>query len=121
MIIDTNISCLNKSDFLKKQKGVTVVGRYFREKTHANWKITKPEAQELSKANIKLFVVFEDYGKKDQLVLTAAQGEADGKSALKQANDIGQPQGTPIYFAVEDCQAGISQPICPASWTTLPA
>jgi len=81
MIIDTNISCLNQSVFLKS-KGVTTVGRYYRAKTYPEWKITKAEAQELSKANIKLFMVFEDYGKKGDLVLTQAQGHSDGLSAL---------------------------------------
>ncbi|MEA2863512.1 MAG: hypothetical protein QOF14_5778 [Hyphomicrobiales bacterium] len=105
MIIDTNISCLNKSQFLKG-KGVTAVGRYYREATHPTWKITKAEAQELSLAAIKIFMVFEDFGKAADLKLTRNQGKADGQSALGQATAIGQPLGTTIYFAVEGLPNG---------------
>jgi len=105
MIIDTNTSCSGKAAFLKG-KGVTAVGRYYREATHPTWKISKTEAQELSQAGIDIFMVFEDYGKATDLVLTQNQGKADGLSALGQATAIGQPQGSTIYFAVEGLPNG---------------
>src|SRR5262245_8966412 len=105
MIIDTNTNCLGQSNLLKTKK-VDIVGRYYREQTHPTWKITKAEAQELSRANIKLFVVFEDFNNATNLQLTNAQGQADGRSALNQAAAIGQPDGSAIYFAVEGLPNG---------------
>ena len=108
MIIDTNDSCLGKAQLLKT-KNIDTVGRYFRMETHPEWAITKAEAQELSGANIKLFTVFEDYGYASQLELTKEQGRIDGASALNQAHNIGQPQGTAIYFAVEGLPNGYKE------------
>jgi hypothetical protein len=108
MIIDTNDSCLGKAQLLKK-KNIDTVGRYYRMATHPEWAITKAEAQELSKANIKIFMVFEDYGHASKLKLTKAQGKTDGASALNQARAIGQPEGTAIYFAVEGLPDGYKE------------
>jgi hypothetical protein len=105
MIIDTNDNCLGKAKLLKN-KNVDTVGRYYRMATHPEWAITKAEAQQLSKANIKIFVVFEDYGLASKLKLTVAQGKTDGTSALNQAQTIGQPQASAIYFAVEGLPSG---------------
>ncbi len=105
MIIDTNFSCLEQSQLLLK-KGVTAVGRYYRKQRHPEWAITKSEAQELSKAKIKLFIVWEDYNLADTLKLTKQQGAADAGYAVKQAHDIGQPPGSVIYFAVEGLPHG---------------
>jgi hypothetical protein len=113
MIIDSNISCLGKAQFLKS-KGVTVVGRYYRKSTHPEWAITKAEARELSKQRIQIFTVFEEYGKASDLTLTKAQGAADGQSALDQATAIGQPHGSAIYFAVEGLPDGYKSGDLPA-------
>jgi hypothetical protein len=105
VIIDTNKSCIGKTAFLKG-KGVTTVGRYYRLRRYPEWAITKPEAQELSREGIKIFIVFEEYGKKSDLPLTKARGKEDGQIALDQARGIGQPEGTAIYFAVEGLPHG---------------
>jgi hypothetical protein len=105
MIIDTNDSCLGKAADLKSMH-VDTVGRYYRDKTHPSWKITRAEAQELSKAGIKIFMVFEDFNSAAQLVLTAEQGKKDASSAFDQAQTIGQPQASAIYFAVEGLPNG---------------
>jgi len=105
MIIDTNDSCLGKAQLLQTMN-VDTVGRYYRMATHPNWAITKTEAQQLSKAGIKIFIVFEDFGKASDLKLTKAQGKIDGASALSQAQAIGQPEGSAIYFAVEGLPNG---------------
>jgi hypothetical protein len=101
MIIDTNSSCVGKTGFLK-ERGVDAVGRYYRV-IHPEWAITKKEAQELSKAGIKIFVVYEDVGSP---TLTKAQGKKDGATAIKQAKNIGQPEGGVIYFATEGLPGG---------------
>lgn len=105
MIIDTNISCRGKIDILRAKR-VDTVGRYFREETHPDWKITKAEAQELSKAQIRIFTVFEDYGQASKLKLTMEQGAKDATSAMRQAKAIGQPERSAIYFAVEGLPSG---------------
>jgi hypothetical protein len=113
MIIDTNDSCLGKA-LLLQSKNIDTVGRYYRMATHPEWAITKPEAQELSKNNIKIFMVFEDFGSADKLKLTKDQGKKDGTSALNQALAIGQPQGSAIYFAVEGLPNGYKTADLPA-------
>jgi glycoside hydrolase-like protein len=105
MIIDTNTSCLGKAAVLKA-KNVDVVGRYYRMATHPEWVMTRDEAKELSGASIRMFVVFEDFGKASDLSLTKAQGKKDGLSALNQAKAIKQPEGSGIYFAVEGLPHG---------------
>jgi hypothetical protein len=105
MIIDTNDSCRGKAQLLKN-KDIDTVGRYYRMATHPEWAITKVEAQQLSRADIKIFVVFEDYGLASKLKLTIDQGKMDGTSALNQAQAIGQPLASAIYFAVEGLPSG---------------
>jgi hypothetical protein len=101
-VIDTNSNCINSIGTLRA-RGVTAVGRYYRV-VHPEWRLTKPEAEKLSAAGIKLFTVYEDVG--HDLALTAAQGKIDGQNALDQATEVGQPTGTPIYFAVEGLPNG---------------
>jgi hypothetical protein len=59
----------------------------------------------LSKADIRIWTVYEDTGG-TSLPLTKAQGKVDATNALKQAKYVGQPQGTPIYFALEGLPDG---------------
>ncbi len=101
-VIDTNSNCINSIDTLRA-RGVTAVGRYYRV-VHPEWRLTRAEAQKLSAAGIKLFTVYEDTG--HDLTLTAAQGKTDGQNALDQAAEVGQPTGTPIYFALEGLPNG---------------
>jgi hypothetical protein len=108
VIIDTNTNCTGKADLLK-QMNVTAVGRYYRVATHPEWALTSKEARELSQAGIKIFVVFEEYGKKSQLPLTRERGRDDGASALAQAKKVGQPNGSAIYFAVEGLPSGYTK------------
>jgi hypothetical protein len=101
--IDTNTNTIKKLKTLR-ERNVTAVGRYYRV-VHPEWRLTKPEAKMLSKAEIKIWTVYEDTGG-TSLPLTEAQGKVHGTNALKQANDIGQPHGTPIYFALEGLPDG---------------
>ena len=101
-VIDTNSNCIDSIDTLRA-RGVTAVGRYYRV-VHPEWRLTKAEAHKLSAAGIKLFTVYEDTG--HNLRLTAAQGKLDGQNALEQATEVGQPTGTPIYFALEGLPNG---------------
>jgi hypothetical protein len=99
------------TDFLTR-RGVEAVGRYYRAIHHPDWAITAAEARELSKADIKIFVVFEEVG--SGMILTKDQGEKDGKVALAQAKAIGQPDGGVIYFAAEGLPNGYKTSDLPA-------
>ena len=109
--IDTNTNTIRSLKTLRKNN-VTAVGRYYRV-VHPSWRLTKPEAQMLSKANIKIWAVYEDIGDIN-LPLTKAQGKTHGTNALEQANYIGQPHGTPIYFALEGLPDGYKKKHLPA-------
>jgi glycoside hydrolase-like protein len=109
-VIDTNSNCIDSIDTLRA-RGVTAVGRYYRV-VHPEWRLTATEAQKLSAAGIKLFTVYEDVG--HNLTLTAAQGKIDGQNALDQATEVGQPAGTPIYFALEGLPNGYVNSDLPA-------
>jgi hypothetical protein len=101
--IDTSTNTSKSLKTLRKHN-VTAVGRYYRI-IHPSWRLTKPEAKTLSKAKIAIWTVYEDSGD-ISLPLTKAQGKAHGENALKQATYIGQPRGTPIYFALEGLPDG---------------
>jgi hypothetical protein len=105
MIIDTDFSCRKKSALLLS-KGVTTVGRYYCAADDSYKLIQSDEAKELSASKIKIFVVYEDVGQKNQLTLSKDQGIADAKTALKRALDIKQPPDSAIYFAVEGLPDG---------------
>jgi hypothetical protein len=104
--IDTNTNTLKHLKTLQ-DNDVTAIGRYYRV-VHPEWRITKPEARMLSQAKIMIWAVYEDTGG-TSLPLTAAQGKAHGTNALKQAKNIGQPEGTPIYFALEGLPHGYTK------------
>jgi hypothetical protein len=112
VVIDTNSNCSRKIDYLKR-KGVIAVGRYYRIRK-PEYRITALEAQKLSAAGIMIFMVYEDTGQKVSLDLTSAQGRADGRTAVAQARDIGQPFGGAIYFAVEGLPHGYTSADLPA-------
>jgi len=100
-VIDTNSIVSGKIQTLK-DRGVTAVGRYYTS-LNSSKKLEKPEAQKISAANIKIFVVYEDHGDPE---LTEDKGRADATAALQQAQAIGQPEGSAIYFALEHLPNG---------------
>jgi hypothetical protein len=96
-VIDTNTNCTKHIGTLL-MRGVTVVGRYYGV-VNPDYKITQPEAQALSLAQIRIFAIYEDTS--HYLPLTEDRGKTDGANALRQARAIGQPLNTPIYFTLE--------------------
>jgi hypothetical protein len=101
--IDTNNNTIKSLKTLQ-DRDVTAIGRYYRV-VHPTWRLTKPEAKMLSKANIEIWTVYEDTGG-TSLPLTKEQGATHAQNALKQATMIGQPKGTAIYFALEGLPHG---------------
>ena len=100
VVIDTN-SNVSSSLSLLKAKGVGAVGRYY---SSSAWKrLTQAEATLIDAAGIRIFTVFEDDG---DPTLTADTGVHHAQITLKQANTVGQPEGSAIYFALEHLPSG---------------
>lgn len=81
-----------------KAHGYSFIGRYY--STSAWKRLTAKEAGIISAAGLYVVSVYQDggRGKKD---FTAARGAAHAAEAIKQARACRQPEGTPIYFAVD--------------------
>lgn len=108
-IVDCSTKCSGKVNVLQQHQ-VNVIGRYY-SAAHPSRVLTKAEAKEICKVGIKIFTVYEDHGSP---TLTQEHGKADGGIALKQAQAVGQPNGTAIYFAVEGLPNGYDTPELPA-------
>jgi hypothetical protein len=104
MIIDTNSKCTSQVAWLVN-RGVEVVGRYY-SSVNPSKVITKAEARALCLGGIRLFTIYEDAGKAADLPLTSDEGVKHGNAAKAQAQGIGQPAGSVIYFALEGLPDG---------------
>ena len=100
VIIDTNNNVSAHLSVLKSM-GVTAVGRYYASTQRK--RLTRIEASAISAAGIDLFVVFENSGDPE---LSGERGVNDAQIALAQAQALGQPEGTAIYFALEHDKFG---------------
>ena len=100
VIIDTNNNVSGHLSVLKSL-GVTAVGRYYASSQRK--RLTRIEASAISAAGIDLFVVFENSGDPE---LSVERGVNDAQIALAQAEALGQPEGTAIYFALEHDKFG---------------
>ncbi|GAA3408413.1 DUF1906 domain-containing protein [Paenibacillus hodogayensis] len=77
--------------------GFEFAGRYL---VPSGWKrLTKEEADLISASGLNIVSVFETTA--DRALGGRAAGLADGATAVKTAADIGQPEGSAIYFAVD--------------------
>lgn len=81
--------------------GITFVFRYYSATTtHPAKRLTLAEAQALVTAGIQIGVVYED-GPTSVSYFTNGRGTQDGGRAWQYAQQIGQPVGSAIYFAVD--------------------
>ena len=98
---DTGPDCSAHAAAIKAQ-GYGFVGRYyFSVISHHKKKLTRSEAEALSGAGLYVVAVFEN-SSNSAGYFTHAQGLSDGKAAFRYAADqIVQPFGSPIYFAVD--------------------
>lgn len=92
--------------------GIKFVARYYSHSATKN--IGPSEAQALSSAGVDIVSVWESGGDHPAF-FSRAQGIDDATSAAKQAQSVGQPAGTPIYFAVDydASQAELNSAIVP--------
>lgn len=82
-----------------KTDGIAFAIRYVDNNPASGKRITKEEAQIISNAGLQIISVFEKMG--DQADINGAMGKRDGEWALQAAREVGQPDGSCIYFAVD--------------------
>jgi hypothetical protein len=97
--IDRAVPFRKASEVLElKKHGYTFIGRYL---SKSAWKaLTKPEARLIALNGLYIVSVYQNANNKAEL-FTKNRGVSDAKDALIKAISIGQPKGTPIYFAVD--------------------
>lgn len=104
----TGFDCASSRTFaeakMMKELGYSFVARYYFEYDKSvAWKknLTLKEAKDISSAGLDIVAVYQDGGKDNVDYFTYDQGVKDCKKAIKNASEVGQPSGTPIYFAVD--------------------
>jgi hypothetical protein len=81
--------------------GINFVGRYYsRTTTITGKKLTRTEALRISQAGLQLFSIYED-GPTAMTYFTSKRGALDAQGAVAQAQAVGQPGGSAIYFTVD--------------------
>lgn len=82
-----------------KAAGVDYVGRYLGPSN--SWKaLTASEVTAINEAGLKIWSIYET-SPTSKAYFSKSKGESDAKAAASYAESIGQPKGTPIYFAVD--------------------
>lgn len=121
-----------------KSAGVTTIGRYYDRPYgtgigefcyhHPSKTLTKAELAAIEDAGMSVYVVFQhcgaqcvnfDLANKE----TAEKGRKDAEGAVRLAQELGQPAGTPIYFAIDfDPTPGRDNPLPAARiWPSIEA
>lgn len=86
-------------------RSVSFVQRYLRD-------LTRAEVAALKNAGFRIVSCFEEGSPTHIAYFTRAQGQHDARRAFTQAQAVGQPAGTPVYFAIDaDPDARQKQPI----------
>jgi hypothetical protein len=94
---DTTADCTHKAQQIKAG-GYDFVGRYL---SSHSWKVISPdEANALRRAGLAIVLVYED-GPTADSYFSHGRGYADATRAAQQADLLGAPGGTTIYFAVD--------------------
>lgn len=78
--------------------GMTVVGRYL---PGSNYPIGTAEKKRLLSNNFSIVSIWEKGSPTSVNYFSTSRGTSDAKEAIQGASSIGQPSGTPIYFAVD--------------------
>jgi hypothetical protein len=81
-----------------KKKGYSFVGRYYTNAGVAKL-LTKRDAENISKAGLKIVAVFETSPTNPEY-FTYDKGKCDLLQAAERAAEVGQPEDSAIYFAV---------------------
>lgn len=81
--------------------GYTAVGLYLFRSSAFKQKLTRAAALAISKAGLYIFTVWENGQPTTAEYFSALRGDSDAVYAIEEAEAIGQPKDTPIYFAVD--------------------
>jgi hypothetical protein len=95
---DTSNDCTTIAEVISKA-GATFLGRYYA--NSGKKRLRNTEAHALRSAGVKIVAVWEDGSPTRPGYFSYAKGVDDSTSAYHDALVIGQPKGTPIYFAVD--------------------
>lgn len=99
--VDSSSACTSSSLSCLQSEGIAFVGRYYSRTTKiAGKKLTPDEAALISKAGLQIVAVYED-GPTSCDYFSADRGMQDADGAIAQAEEIGQPKGSCIYFTVD--------------------
>jgi hypothetical protein len=96
--IDASTNCAPIAGTLKSS-GRSFVCRYYA--NSGGKRLTVKEARTLSQAGLKIVVVWEDKSPTKAAYFSRAKGVDDGTSAYHDAQLLGQPADSTIYFAVD--------------------
>lgn len=77
--------------------GYTFVCRYIK----GSYAITASEKKIITDAGLYVVSIWEKGNPTNVDYFTASQGTSDAEDAIEAAKDLGQPEDTPIYFAVD--------------------
>ncbi|HEX2062277.1 MAG TPA: glycoside hydrolase domain-containing protein [Thermoanaerobaculia bacterium] len=99
--VDSSSACTSSTIPCLQKEGISFVGRYYSRTTHIEGKkLTASEAAMLSEAGLQIVAVYED-GPTSGDYFSSARGTADAEGAMQQAEVVGQPRGSAIYFTVD--------------------
>src|SRR5947208_3155175 len=99
--LDINCSCTPENAKKLKENAYQFLGRYYSRTTKIpGKKLTRGEAVAVCQAGLQLVAVYED-GPTSYAYFSANRGTADAEGAMEQAEAVGQPEGTAIYFTVD--------------------
>ena len=98
--LSTSRRCTRSAECFRQQ-GIDFVIRYYSERTRLPEKVLTPgEAQALNAAGLKLAVVYQDRARKPA-DFSKTLGKRNGAFAGQYAREVGQPEGSAIFFAVD--------------------
>jgi hypothetical protein len=96
--------------------GYVWAGRYLFDYSSFKDLLTHSEAEALSRSGLHIVSVWENGLPTSDTYFSAAQGGIDGAHAARRALEAGQPDGTPIYFAVD---GDVDPQVTPAYFTAI--
>jgi hypothetical protein len=82
------------------RKSFSFVGEYLGGNPSLGY-LTYQEVKDYIDAGLSIFTIYETAGGTTPAYFTYTQGQQDGSAALKDAENVGQTPGAPIYFAVD--------------------
>ena len=93
---------MDTSNMVEELRGshIEFIARYYRDPTSSLPALSPQEARKLASLGLKIVAVWEQ-NSPDPENLSYSASYDDAFAAYKQAKAIGQPAGSPIYFAVD--------------------